>query len=221
MVEGATWSDHDIPYCPTTAKEPPKNLISFKKAKTLCNEAKARGISDYHIDAFVHFYLDDQNFVGKRKSIWSNPEEAISVVRHCDGLITPDFSTYADFPDPIKRDATYKMRAFGFFMASQGFEVINNVRWGTSETWEYCFDGIPEHSIIAIGTIASDIRRIDNRPLFEGGFTEMVKRIKPRTIVFYGSANNHCIKELERNGIEIIAFPSETECAYKKEGRNE
>lgn len=216
MVKGASWDKGDIPFCPTTACAPPEKLISFSRAKTLCNKAKARGMDDFHIDAFVHFYIDDQKFAGPHNSIWSHPEGALEIISRCDGMITPDFSTYADFPDPIKRDATYKMRAFGYYAGTLGNEVVNNVRWGTPETWGYSFNGIEKCSLVAIGTVASSIRLLDNRPLFEEGLHAMVETLSPKAIIVYGSANNKQLAKLHEQGIEVIAFPSETSIAFKK-----
>lgn len=216
MVEGATWDYSDIPLCPTTAEKAPARLISYTKARALVNKALKRGRTDFHINAFVHFYLDDYRFVGKSKGFWNCPEEAIRVIKMCDGMITPDFSTYADFPDPIKRDATYKMRAFGFYASTKGVAVINNVRWGTCESWKYCFSGIALSSIVAIGTVASDIRRLDNRPLFEAGLMQMVETLKPKVIIVYGSANNDCFDRLAQSGIEIVSFPSERSESFKR-----
>lgn len=51
------------------------------------------------------------------------------------------------------------MLSFGRWISQFGIPVINNVRWGTEETWEYCFDGIPYNSIVAIGTVASGINK--------------------------------------------------------------
>ncbi|MBQ0071515.1 MAG: DUF4417 domain-containing protein, partial [Spirochaetales bacterium] len=39
--------------------------------------------------------------------------------------ITPDFSTNQDFPEAIKIYATYRMRAFGYWLGREGIEVIN------------------------------------------------------------------------------------------------
>ena len=52
---------------------------------------------------------------------------------------------------------------------------VNNVRWGTPETYDYCFDGIPENSIVAIGTVGGSPRKLINRERFEHGLFEMVK----------------------------------------------
>ncbi len=215
MVEGANFVlGSDIPICPCTAKAIPQKLISYVDAKHL-HKLNFNKNSDYHIDAFVHFYIDDQKFDGPKSSIWLYPHKALELLRHFAGVITVDFSTNADFPDPIKRYNTYRMRAFGFWLSSQGISVINNVRWGTEETWDYCFDGIPYNSIVAIGTVASGIHRLENRPDFETGLFKMVECLSPHTIIVYGSANYNCFITLEDMGIRIISFPSDTSLAFK------
>ena len=93
--------------------------------------------------------------------------------------------------------------------------VINNVRWGTEETWEYCFDGIPYNSIVSIGTVASGIKKLENRPGFEKGLFKMVECLNPHTIIVYGSANYDCFRTLADNGIRIVSFPSDTSLAFK------
>lgn len=37
IVRGARFSSNDIPYCPTTAKELPKAMITWQEAKTIYN----------------------------------------------------------------------------------------------------------------------------------------------------------------------------------------
>ena len=204
----------DIPFCPCTAKEVPKKLISYVDAKHL-HKITIEKNPDYHYDAFIHFYIDDQKFDGPRSGIWVKPYEALKIIRHFAGVITPDFSTNADFPDPIKRYNTYRMRAFGYWLTTYGISVINNVRWGTEETWDYCFDGIPCNSIVAIGTVASGINRRENRPDFDSGIHRMKNNICPRIIILYGSANHDCFRDFADTGIKIFPFPSETFLAFK------
>ncbi|MBR6364569.1 MAG: DUF4417 domain-containing protein, partial [Lachnospiraceae bacterium] len=157
MVDGADFVyGSDMPICPCTATSIPKQLISYVEAKHLC-KLHVKEEPDYHVDAFVHFYIDDPKFDGPLSGIWAYPYDALDIIRHFSGIITPDFSTNADFPDPLKRYNTYRMRAFGRWISINGIPVINNVRWGTEETWSYCFDGIPHNSIVSIGTVASGI----------------------------------------------------------------
>ena len=214
MVEGAKFSSNDIPLCPTTAIAPPSRMISYDDAKTIHRKELKRGNDDYHVDAFIHFYIDDQKFDGKQSSIWLYPEKALPIIRHFSGLIAPDFSTYADFPEPLKIWNFYRMNSFGYWISTLGIPVISNVRWGTEETWQYCFDGNPRHSMLAIGTVASGIRLLKNRSLFESGLFKMVDLLQPHTIVVYGSADYPCFDSLRECGIHIVSFPSKTSEAF-------
>lgn len=219
LVRGAVFSPRDIPCCPTfTPNGMPQTLISFPKAKTLYRKHLQTGHPEFYCDAFVHFFCDDQLFDGSQNSIWASPEKAFQILKHFGGIITPDYSTYSDFPDPLKRYNTYRMRAIGFACFTAGIPVINNVRWGTDETWSYCFDGIPQRSIVCIGTVASGLRELSNRTDFDNGFYEMLRILSPEIILVYGSANYPCFQIAEKNGVEIISFPSETNLAKQSGG---
>ena len=221
MLVDASYDLHDIPFCPKTAKQIPKRLISWPEAKHMHNKAIRRGDKEYHIPAFIHFYVDDIKFDGVRSSIWLFPWRAYEVIRHYDGIITPDFSMCQDFPEPLKLFAIYRMRAFGFWLGTMGTGVINNVRWGTQETWDYCFSGIKTHTVVAVGTVASGLKKKVNRPLFEEGLFEMVARLKPTAIIVYGSSNYECFKKIRNMGVEVYQFDSDTSVAFAKEDANE
>ena len=215
MCEGATYSSNDIPYCPTTADTIPSKIILWDEAKHLHKLALARKDTYYHIDAFVCFYYDDYKFDGP-KGIWNSKTFVLTVLRHFAGTITPDFSTNQDFPDPIKRYNTYRMRAFGRWLGENGIKVINNVRWGTSETWQYCWDGIPYNSMVSIGTVGGSPRKKEDRQRFENGLAELVRVLKPHTIIVYGSSNYKCFDNLKNQGITIVSYPSRTAVAFER-----
>ena len=216
MVKDASFDiGSDMPIC-ISSDIIPASLISYEDAKSIYKKEMKKGNKDFHSDSFVMFYIDDHKFDGKRTGIWSYPGHALEIIRHFAGIITPDYSTYADFHDAIKRYNTYRMRAFGCWMNALDIPVINNVRWGTYETWNYCFAGIPKGSTVSIGSVASGIRKLINRPLFEEGLKKMISVIAPKRIIVYGSANYKFIQNLGTQGIEIIAFPSKASTAYKE-----
>jgi len=221
MVEGAKFSVNDIPMCPTTTSKIPSKLISFDDAKAIHKREMRRGNKDYKVEGFVHFFIDDQKFDGKRSSIWLYPEKTIEILKHFSGIIAPDFSTYADFPEPLKKWNYYRMCAFGYWAGMQGISVISNCRWGTEETWSYCFDGNPSNSMLAIGVVASGIRHLENRPLFEQGLFKMVEQLHPHTIIVYGSASYACFDEIKRQGIKVVFYPSKTSLAFAERRVNE
>ena len=220
MVQGAKFSAHDIPICPTTAIELPESIITWEKAKAIYKKHRIKKDFNFTDNSFVCFYIDDYKFDGPR-GIWHDSKAALKVLCHFKGVITPDFSTYQDFPEPIKLYNTYRMRAFGYWLGKNGIPVINNVRWGTPESYYYCFDGIDTKSIIAIGTVGGSPRKHINRNRFESGLTELVQRLHPHTIIVYGSANYACFEALKKQGIQIISFPSETAIAFERRQHNE
>lgn len=214
MAEDARFSPHDIPFCPTTATELPHALVTWEEAKAIYKK-NISVESDFKYDAFVCFYIDDYKFDGPR-GIWHDANHALKVLCHFAGVISPDFSTYQDFPEPIKIYATYRMRLMGYWLGRNGIAVINNVRWGTDETYWYCFDGIPKNSIVCIGTVGGSPRKYINRDRFESGLREMVRVLLPHTILVYGSANYKCFEELKEQGINIVVFQSQMSSAFER-----
>ena len=160
--------------------------------------------------------MDDYKFDGLYKGIWANPSSLLELSKHFSGIITPDFSTYADFPDPLKRYNTYRMRCFDYWFTLNHIPIIHNVRWGTPETWKYCFDGIPPKSIIAVGTVASGLHNPLNDIIFCDGLYEAIKRINPSVIIVYGSANHPVFNYAKSLGIKIISFQSDTASAFER-----
>ncbi len=222
MCYGADFnlSRNDIPTCPTTAQTLPTEIITWEEAKHIYKVALERKDYQFHHNAFVCFYIDDYKF-DSTCGIWFRYRPALKILQHFAGVITPDFSTYQDFPKPIKLYATYRMRTIGHWFGKNGLAVINNVRWGSPETYEYCFDGIPKNSIVAIGTVGGSPRKLRNRKRFERGLEEMVRVLSPHTIIVYGSANYPCFKNLAKRGIRIVAYPSRMAQAFERRRENE
>jgi hypothetical protein len=215
MVKGAMYGKHDIPLCPTTTKEVPKEIITWVEAKSIYKKQMRLVGENFRYDAFVCFYLDDHLFDGVR-GVWHDSTHALEVLQHFAGIITPDFSTYQDFPEPIKLYNTYRMRAFGYWLGENGISVINNVRWGTEETYGYCFEGVEKHSVVAIGTVGGSPYKYADRVRFERGLDELIRVLAPHTIIVYGSAKYPCFEKLKEQGIRIVAFPSHTAKAFER-----
>lgn len=171
LVEGAKFCfPFDIPECPCTAKSIPPSLIYYTD---MDESSKYLG--------FVHFYMDDYKF----ESIWNHPESTLKKLKRCGGIITPDFSTYQDMPAALKIYNTYRMRAIGYWLGKNGIQFINNVRWGTPETYSYCFLGIPKNSIVCVSTVGCLGSKSDD-VRFTEGLKVMVETLTPSHILMYG-----------------------------------
>lgn len=220
MAENAVFGKYDIPYCPTTAKQIPKDQVTWEEAKQIHRKHIAKGEKEYFVDAFINWNVDDYKFDGPH-GIWHDWKNALNIIKHFAGIITPDFSTYQDFPEAIKIHNTYRMRLYGYWLGKEGIAVINNVRWGTEETFDYCFEGIPVNSIVAIGTVGGGPRKLVDRPRFEAGLIKMVEVLKPHTILVYGSANGACFDELKKQGINIVSYQSKTSKDFERRKQHE
>ena len=209
MVEEATFEGkYDFPVSPTLKEEIPKELIAYDLTS-----------SSVDYDAYVHFYIDDYKFDGKR-GIWNEPDKALERLKRFKGVISPDFSTNLDFPVSLKLYNFYRIRAFSYYLAKNGVNVINNVRWSEPTSYEYCFDGVPKNGIIAIGTIGC-IKEKKYWKMYQQGLDEMIKRLTPHTIIVYGKAPDKFFKKHRENGIRIVEFESQTSKAFNKENSNE
>ncbi len=214
-LKECSFGKFDIPFCPTTAKGTPDNIITFEEALNIHRKEMKKRHNTYLINAFVIFSIDDYKFDRGINNIWSHIGRTLKILKHFRGLITPDFSTYLDFPEPLKLYNTYRMRAFGYIAGKHELEVINNVRWDPSNNYAYCFEGIPKNSIVAIGTVASQLKRRENRDQFIEGFWRMIETLNPKEIIVYGSSNYPCFKKAELMGIKIATFPSSAEQRYR------
>ena len=99
--------------------------------------------------------------------------------------------------------------------------MIINVRWTDENSYEFCFEGIEEGSVVAVGSYGCSKNREDKQ-LFENGLNELIKRIKPEAIIFYGALTNNVKRILSDNNQKYIQFlPEITIVAKEKYHGNE
>lgn len=163
----------------------PSDLIGFNFA--LSSDNKKCGI---------HFYVDDYQF----ERIWNNPDKYIDVLSEYECILSPDFSLYMDMPMAMKIWNIYRSRMIGQYYQSKGIKVIPTMSWAEKETFEFCFKGIPEHSIVSVSTVGVK-RDKDALQIWYDGMDEMIKQIKPSTILVYGGKLDY-----DYGDIKVIYF---------------
>ncbi len=170
----------------------PNQLIPFSKC-----------ISSREHNCWVHFYEDDIMF----ERIWNNPEKYLSILKKYNGIISPDFSLYRDFPLVMQQWNTYRNRAIGSWLQQNGIKVIPNVRFGDKRTYAFCCLGIEKGSVIAVGTHGTIKNKVD-RIIFAEGLDFVIKKIKPSAIIVYGSAPKEIFEKYSKD-IKIYQFDSD------------
>ena len=127
----------------------------------------------------VHFFVDDYRFNG----IYDNPERTFERYSQYAFLLSPDFSTYADMDLWRQLESVAKNRWVGAYWQSKGMTVIPTVSWSDARSFEFCFDGIEQGSIVAVGMIGCKQSKLN----FMRGYNEMLKKIQPSKIICFGA----------------------------------
>lgn len=117
----------------------------------------------------------------KFDKVYVKPDEEIEKLKQYYALLTPDFSLFTDMPLTLQIQSVFKNRWCGAYWQSQGLRVIPTVAWGDDRTFEFCFDGIEQGSIVAVCTYYRENCEDDFMP----GYNEMLKRIKPSAVICY------------------------------------
>lgn len=150
--------------------------------------------------AGVHFFLDDYQF----ERIWKRPDFYIEKLADFDCVLTPDFSLYTDMPIAMQLWNVYRSRLIGQMMQNWGYTVIPTVSWSLKESYEFCFDGIPTKSIVAVSTIGVKKSK-DRIKVWQDGMDAMINKLKPKKILVYGGHIDY-----DYNGIEVYYFGNDT-----------
>ena len=175
----------------------PSDLIGFNYAMSSKNK-----------DCGIHFYVDDYQF----ERVWNDPQKYVDILTEYDCILSPDFSLYMDMPMPMKIWNIYRSRQIGAYYQSKGINVIPTISWAEKETFEFCFRGIPKGSIVSVSTIGVK-EQSDALKIWKDGMTEMIKRIKPSTILIYGGKI-----DFDYGKIETVYFENKVTENWKKEG---
>ena len=148
---------------------------------------------------WVHFYTHDRNF----ECVWNNPKQYLAMFKRFQGVITPDFSLYRDMPLAMQIWNTYRNRAVGSWLQSNGVQLVPNVSWGDERTSDFAFEGLPCGGTVAVSTNGC-IQNKTDRYYFVKGLAKMVEALKPDTIVNYSYVPDDIFGFHKEQGIEVL-----------------
>jgi hypothetical protein len=150
------------------------------------NEFPVKELIPYRVDSnrkgTAHFFLDDYRF----ERCWKNADSQLAVLKEYDGVLSPDFSMYTNYPEAFQIWQVYRNRWCARYWQENGIKVIPTVSWSDKTSYKYSFLGIEKGSVVAIGTVGV-IGNKSAEKLFMQGFKEMLKRLEPKHILIYGN----------------------------------
>lgn len=148
------------------------NLVSY------VDRAKHHGKNEA-----LHFFLDDYKFL----SVWNSLERVTHSLYKYDYLFAPDFSLFTDDDKfhNINRDSVYHSRFIAAYWQQCGYQVIPTASWGDANSFKYCFEGLPENSVIAVCGIGHNQDKSHNT-LWQVAVHRLIAEKKPTTLIIYG-----------------------------------
>ncbi len=135
----------------------------------------------------VHFFVDDYQFV----RYWNDPDRYIPKLSKFRSVLAPDFSTYTDMPLAMQIYNHYRKHWLAAYWQVHGLTVYPTISWSTPESFEWCFDGEPVGGIVAVSSVGTQKDK-ESRRLFLLGYEEMMKRLSPLWVIFYGNVPSEC-----------------------------
>lgn len=173
----------------------PDHLLSFKDMLS---------IGDF--TAGVHFFTDDYRF----ERIWRNTAAYLPRLARFQCVFTPDFSLYLDMPLAMQIWNTYRNRLIGQICQDYGMNVIPTVGWAGEESFDFCFDGLPQGGTVAVSTVGV-MNNKAAKDIFRRGMEEMIRRVKPGFILIYGNPYPESCGD-----VPFKSYPNEAVSAWTK-----
>lgn len=173
-LEGVTLTDFGMPIVEPYNDALPSSLVSFTDARAI----QYKGIS---MTACPHFYIEDSRFT----CILNDLPSYTAVLSHFPEVISPDFSIKMDMPEPLKMYNSYLNKLTAIYMQMRGLKVIPNVVWADPRSYDFCFAGYPDHSVVAVNSMGVKGNR-QSVFFWQKGYEEMINRLHPTHILRYG-----------------------------------
>ena len=133
-------------------------------------------------DKICHFYLDDYQF----ERVWNDPDRYVPILGRFKAVLAPDFSLYSDFPKAVQIFNHYRKQWCAAYWQERGINVIPTICWSTPDSFEWCFDGIPRHSLVCISTVGGFGNHENNKSGWLEGYEKCLEVLEPSSILLFG-----------------------------------
>ena len=165
---------------------PPLSPVQFDRQLDWCAFNNFRSVDDRECTG-IHFFIDDYLFA----RVWNDPVRYADLLGGFGAVMTPDFSLFTDYPPAVQIYNHYRKHLLGAYWQWLGLTVIPTICWSDESSFDWCFDGEPVGSTVAISSVGTQ-KNPAARQLFIRGYNEMLLRLRPVRIIFFGDVPPEC-----------------------------
>lgn len=138
---------------------------------------------EYGTNCGIHCFAEDVDLEGP---IWRRLEQTTKRIMDCKLLVAPDYSLFInpDF-DSLNRNQIRKSRLVTAFWQSCGLQVVPLASWGNVDSFRYCFDGLPQNSVIALSAVCCK-KSLKAWNLWKYAVMTLCEKLNPTRLLIYG-----------------------------------
>lgn len=168
---------YEIPQIDPETKYPGEEFVGMNYALT----------EKFPESKIMHCFVDDYQFI----RYWNNPNKYIPMISKFSAVCSPDFSTYTDMPLAMQIYNHYRKHWLAAYWQLNGITVYPTISWSDEKSYDWCFDGEPVGGVVAVSSVGTQKNK-ESKRLFLLGYEEMMKRLDPAWVIFYGIVPEEC-----------------------------
>ncbi len=158
------------------------DISNLKNGKWLINISNVNNKAKYLENKINHCFKYD----GELLRYYNNPFLYLERASKCYASSTLDFSMHPQMKTAQIIEATFKNRWSGVFLQANGVErVAVTVGWVDKDTYDICFAGIYDGTLLIISTLGTN--NPESIELFLDGYKELRKRFTNSPIICLGN----------------------------------
>lgn len=165
-------------------------------------------------ETWLHFYVHDYRFLPLYQP--QRSQEILRVLKTYGGVFGVDHSVYRDLPLPEQRYSIYLNRVTDHWFEREGIRVVPNVSWGDERSYDFCFEGLPDGTSIAVSSHGC-IRTKADKAIFVEGFKAAIYRLRPRNVFHYGKILPEVEVFAAQEEVPLLRLPTRQERAFAKQ----
>jgi hypothetical protein len=130
---------------------------------------------------WIHCFCDDYQF----ERLWTGFDYYMNYIIRLNGFISTDYSLYRDYDDDKLIWNCYRNRCMAYAVQKNNGIMIPTAGFGPEKTWDWCFDGLPMNSSVAVTTNGT-LDDPEARRIFVGGIDALVHIVYPKNLIVCG-----------------------------------
>ena len=150
---------------------------------------------------WVHCFCDDYQF----ERLWTGLDFYLHFILQLKGFISTDFSLYRDYSDDALIWNCYRNRCIAYAVQKAGGIMVPTAGFGPERTWEWCYDGLPMNSSLAVTTNGT-LDDPEARRIFVGGIDALINMKHPINLIVCGKYPSWL--DTKYPEVNIVSIPS-------------